>query len=428
MVHIAHLRLDVPPHGHRQEFTGAFRAPAGSNVNSQLRVDRYVMDDSILLIESDKVDKRGQPKPPLEFDISQVILTESGSGQPLRYNAVLTNPKPVGEIHSTGSIGPIHLGTVRDTSVSGQYTFDHADLSTIKGLGGMLSSSGHFIGTLGAIAVEGTTETPNFSLAIAEHAMPLHTDFHATVDGTRSNVTLDQVRARLLHTSFTASGTIERAEGEGPKGHIVELDMNVPDGHVEDLLHLFSRTEPSFMNGIIRIKGHVSQFPGPRTFVERLRLHGNFQISNGTFAHQSTQNKVDALSMRSQGKASQANPVEADVVASNLRGQYTMANKVFVFNPVEYELPGADVHLTGTYALDGGRFDFHGHARLQAHVSQTTTGIKALLLKPVDPFFARHGAGAEVPVKFTGTRFDPKFGLDFHHKDDSPTPPAAKVR
>ena len=427
VVHLTNLRLDVPPHGQRQEFTGAFHAPPGSNGKPQLRVDRYIVNDSLLLIESTQVDKYGRPKPPLQFDVAQVVLTEGGSGQPLHYDAVLTNPKPVGDIHSTGSIGPIHMGTLRDTAVSGNYTFDHADLSTIKGLGGVLSSRGQFTGTLGAIAVEGETDTPNFSLAVAQHAMPLHTHFHATVDGTRSNVTLDQVHARLLHTAFTASGTIERAEGEGPKGHIVELDMDVPDGHVEDLLKLFASSEPSFMNGIIRIKGHVSQLPGPQTFLERLRLRGNFQISNGTFAHQKTQDKVDALSMRSQGRAKQANPVEADVVASNLHGQFALADKVFAFNPVEYDLPGASVYLTGTYALDGARFDFHGRAHLQAHVSQTATGLKALLLKPLDPLFAKHGAGADVPVKFTGTKFDPKFGLDFHHKDDAPPPPAEKT-
>jgi hypothetical protein len=33
-----------------------------------------------------------------------------------------------------------------DSTVSGQYTFEHADLNTIKGIGGMLSSVGEFKG------------------------------------------------------------------------------------------------------------------------------------------------------------------------------------------------------------------------------------------------------------------------------------------
>ena len=42
---------------------------------------------------------------------------------------------------------------------------------------------------------------------------------------------------------------------------------------------------------------------------------------------------------------------------------------------------------------------------------------KSLLLKPVDPFFRKDGAGAEIPVKVSGTRSAPKFGLDLGHTD-----------
>ena len=41
---------------------------------------------------------------------------------------------------------------------------------------------------------------------------------------------------------------------------------------------------------------------------------------------------------------------------------------------------------------------------------------KSLLLKPVDPFFKKDGAGAVIPVQVSGTRSAPKFGLDLHHK------------
>jgi hypothetical protein len=69
--------------------------------------------------------------------------------------------------------------------------------------------------------------------------------------------------------------------------------------------------------------------------------------------------------------------------------------------------------------MDGKEYDFHGNARLTAKVSQLTTGWKSILLKPVDPFFSKNGAGTEVPIKITGTRNSPKFGLDFGHKDNS---------
>ena len=74
--------------------------------------------------------------------------------------------------------------------------------------------------------------------------------------------------------------------------------------------------------------------------------------------------------------------------------------------------------MTGNYGLDGKTFDFSGTARLNATVSQMTTGWKSILLKPVDPFFRKNGSGTEVPIKVTGTQSDPHFGLDFHHKDE----------
>ena len=46
-----------------------------------------------------------------------------------------------------------------------------------------------------------------------------------------------------------------------------------------------------------------------------------------------------------------------------------------------------------------------------------TTGWNSILLKPVVPFFAKNGAGTEVPFKVTGTKSEPHFGLDFGHKD-----------
>jgi hypothetical protein len=45
-----------------------------------------------------------------------------------------------------------------------------------------------------------------------------------------------------------------------------------------------------------------------------------------------------------------------------------------------------------------------------------TSRWKSWLLKPVDPFFKNEGAGAAIPVKITGTKSEPKFGLDLHHK------------
>ena len=87
-----------------------------------------------------------------------------GAKQPLAYEAVLVNPKPVGRVWSTGHFGPWQDDNPRDTPLDGSYEFTQADLSSIHGIGGILSSTGRFGGTLGKIAVAGVTDTPDFRL------------------------------------------------------------------------------------------------------------------------------------------------------------------------------------------------------------------------------------------------------------------------
>ena len=73
--------------------------------------------------------------------------------------------------------------------------------------------------------------------------------------------------------------------------------------------------------------------------------------------------------------------------------------------------------------LDGKKFDFAGKVRTDAKLSQMVASRwKSILLKPVDPFFKKNGAGAEIPVKVSGTKTAPKFGLDLHHKTEKNLP------
>ncbi|HVB58308.1 MAG TPA: hypothetical protein VNE63_18025 [Candidatus Acidoferrales bacterium] len=86
------------------------------------------------------------------------------------------------------------------------------------------------------------------------------------------------------------------------------------------------------------------------------------------------------------------------------------------FSRLSFVVPGASVVLTGNYGLDTGQLDFRGKLRLQAQLSQTMTGVKSFFLKALDPFFKGKNAGTVVPIKITGTKDQPSFGLDFHDK------------
>ena len=131
--------------------------------------------------------------------------------------------------------------------MQGDYSFSHADLSTIKGIGGILSSTGQYTGTLGNIVVHGSTDTPDFRIESGGHPVSLHTEFHAVVDGTSGNTYLRPVNATFLHSSLTANGSVVRVST--PHGHDIELNVVLEGARIEDLLKLGVRTDPPIWPG-----------------------------------------------------------------------------------------------------------------------------------------------------------------------------------
>jgi hypothetical protein len=406
-VYVKGLELNIPPKDDRREMTTmGSKAP-----KMTIFVDQFVCEDTKLLINTSK-----PGKPPLEFAIGDLKMKDIGPGQPSQFDATLVNPKPVGDIQSNGLFGPWQQDSPRDTPVQGDYSFTNADLSTIKGIGGILSSTGQYSGTLGNIVVHGKTETPDFRIATGGHAVPLRTEFHAVVDGTSGDTYLRPVHATFLHSSLTANGSVVRVST--PKGHDIELDVVLDHAQIEDLLQLGVRTDPPIMNGPVEMNTRLSLAPGDANVADRLKLGGSFHVLRAHFANEKVQGKLNSLSLRSQGKPKEAQDHAEEDVPVDLRGVFTLKDGVLSFSLLHFLIPGTHVDMTGDYSLDGQTFDFRGTARLDAKVSQMTTGWKSILLKPVDPFFSKHGAGTEVPIRITGTESEPHFGLDFSHKDD----------
>jgi hypothetical protein len=139
------------------------------------------------------------------------------------------------------------------------------------------------------------------------------------------------------------------------------------------------------------------------------------------FTNEKVQSRLDSLSLRSEGKAKQAEEHVEENVPVDLRGVFTLDDGTFSFSLLHFVIPGTRIAMTGVYTLDGRTFDFRGKALLNAKLSQMTTGWKSILLRPADRFFSKDGAGTEVPIKITGTESEPHFGLDFHHKDEHPS-------
>ena len=406
-VYVDGLELNIPPKGGRQEISH-WRAKGS---RASIFFDQIDCEDARLVI-----DTVNPNKPPLQFAIKHLTLKDVGPGRPFQFDATLVNPKPVGDIYSVGLFGPWQEADPRQTPVQGHYSFTHADLGTIKGIAGMLSSTGEYSGSLGNIVIDGSTDTPDFRIATSGHPVRLHTDFHAIVDGTSGDTYLRPVNADFLHSALTANGSIVRVKD--PHGHDIELDVVLDHARIQDLLQLGVHTEPPIMNGPVEMNTRLSLSPGEAAVADRLRLNGTFHVLDAHFSNHKVQDKLDNFSLISQGKPKQAHQHLEETVPTDLKGTFTLGNGLLSFSVLHFLIPGTNIQMAGVYSLDGKTFDFHGKAKLEATLSQMTTGWKSILLKPVDPFFRKEGAGTEVPIRVSGTESEPHVGLDFGHKHD----------
>ncbi len=325
----------------------------------------------------------------------------------MSFRATLVNAKPPGDIESAGSFGPWQKDDPGGTPVSGTYTFQNADLSVFHGIAGKLSSEGNYQGILERIQVAGHTDTPDFMVKISGNPVHLTTQFQAVVDGTDGDTWLQPVNAQFGHSSLTARGSVEGVKGV--KGKTVSLDVTATEGHLEDMLLLGVKGRQPAMTGKISFHTKLVIPPGDIDMAQKLKLDGGFAIGAAHFSELNVQDKVNQLSHRGSGEPKAP---ETDRVASDFSGQFALDNGLMTFRNLSFRVPGVSVALDGSYGLINEQLDFHGKARLEAKLSQTTTGFKSFLLKAVDPFFEKKNAGAVIPIKIGGTRENPSFGLD----------------
>ncbi|HEX3371077.1 MAG TPA: AsmA-like C-terminal region-containing protein [Candidatus Acidoferrales bacterium] len=408
-VHVEGLQINVPPRdrgaGVRVDAKGAMRKFRA------LRFDEILADGAMLTIFSSKPGKK-----PLEFDLKKLRLSSSGTDGALAFRTTLTNPTPPGEIVSTGIFGPWDSDVPSQTPVSGDYTFDNADLGVFSGIAGILSSKGNFNGVLDQILVDGTTETPDFRVTLAGHSVDLSTKFHAEVNGMNGDTYLQPVEAHFGQTDLLAQGTVEGTTGT--KGKTITLDITATHARMEDLLLLALKEAPT-MTAPIRLKTKFVLVPGPTQIPERLVLNGSFDLNSLHFTNSAVQQKVDNFSKRSLGKPGEVVKVDeatkADDVPSNLKGNFRVANGIVSLSSLDFSAPGANVKLGGTYSLQPESLDFHGKLTMEAKLSQTITGYKSFLLKFADPFFSKGTKGSVIPFKITGPIQHPHYGLDLGH-------------
>ncbi|HEY1524950.1 MAG TPA: AsmA-like C-terminal region-containing protein [Candidatus Angelobacter sp.] len=386
------LRIHIPPGG------ADLHSAPGSD-SDQVLIEALLAENAILQVGS------GPGGRPLVFQIHRVLFRNVGNKDKTPFQVSLRLPLPPGEVQSSGWLGPWKdaNGTVRSTAISGTYVLQRANLGVFKSIAGELSSRGEFSGTLERLNVAGNTDTPQFEVTDIGHRLHLSTQFRGFVDLKNGDVVLPALQARLGNTDLTAHASVA--------GHPKTVALNVTQGtgQIQDFFLLLSEAPASPVTGPVNLHTQILLPSEHRPFKQRVQLSGNFMIDPAKFTSSESQTGIDQLSERANGKKDKGKDRDADDdaagfdrVLTKLGGQVELKNGVATFSRTSFSVPGAEAEMNGTYSLLSKRVNLGGKMRMNATVSQATTGAKSFFLKMVDPFYKKKHAGAEVPIAMTG--------------------------
>jgi hypothetical protein len=371
----------------------------------EILIDELIAREARLEIASKKPGRL-----PRIYEIHDLVMNEFAEDRPAKFQAGVTNPLPRGRVETSGTFGPWMGDEPRLTQVNGQYTFKDANLNDIKGIGGILSSVGAYRGTLDRLEVEGQTETPNFSIDVGGQPVPLSTRFKAIVDGTNGDTWLERVEAKLGQSPILASGSVVRTEDV--KGRRVTLDVQMRQARLEDLMRLAVKSNKPPLTGRVDAVTAFLLPEGEGDVIDRLRLDGRFSLAEARFSNVDVQKRLTALSLKARGKEDGDPEAETGSIVSRMQGKFSLKNAVLDFSELTFAVPGAIVQISGTYTLHDEQLDFHGDLLVDATLADMTSGFKSLLARLAQPFFRRKGGGTQLPIKITGPRSKPEFGLE----------------
>jgi AsmA-like C-terminal region len=359
-------------------------------------IDQVMADNAVLDIS------QGRNLQPLRFVFRELHLRNIGDSGATKFSAIFENPLPAGVIQTSGEFGPWNQGDVPSTPLSGKYSLADANLGVLPGIGGTITSSGDFTGTLEQIEVHGSTTSPNFEVVSTQHRLPLESRFRATVNATTGEIVLREVQAKFGHDEIQAHGSIARGS-DGRR--TADLELACDQGRIEDTLYPIVSSSKSPISGDIQFRMHVVVPSVGDEFLERLQLSGDFRMWNAEFTNPQTELRLSKVAERPHQKA----PLKAE---ARIQGKVDLNNGMAQLSNVSMRDDGASAMLFGSFNVLNERVNMHGKLKTEASLTKTTSGIKAAFAKAIEPFFKKRRHQAVVPVKISGTYHHPNFGLD----------------
>jgi AsmA-like protein len=405
LVRVEGMRVTIPPKG--PDGTSNRVVPVTQTKSKRsMEIGTVIADGTVLdFLPSSAGDQ------PVHLVLNKLALDGLGKNQPISYRATIFNSTPPGEIQSTGRFGPWNPANPRRSAASGSYTFRNANLAFFKAISGTLYSTGKFSGILEHIEVAGVTDTPNFQVSNTSHTRRLNTEFHASVDATDGDTFLENVLGNFDQTTIAATGSIT-----GEKDKVTVVEMFGTDGRIEDLLDLFIQSKRPPMTGNVRFRAHVEVPPGSEPFMKKLKLVGDFGISGGKFLNPRTQKGIGKLSESAQKAKKLDSPEDPATVLSNLKGHVVAQGGIATLSNLSFSVPGAHARMHGTFGLIDHNVDLHGTLITTGKVGETTSGVKAVLVKAVTPLFKKRASAKIVPFKITGKYQHTTVSLDLGSK------------
>ncbi len=398
------LRVRIPALGEPKDWN---KGTDENDLSWRVSVGRVKTEGAVLEIE------KGKGEVPLKFEIHKLQLDSIAAHQPMDYDVSMGVPEPPGELESKGKFGPWEDVEIGKIPLSGSVKLSEAKLNRYSGLGGTIQSEERFGGTLEQVEVTGEASAPDFELVAAGHKVKLRTQFDVTVNALKGEAQLKGVVGRMGQTTVHVRGGVVKNKKSDHRE--ASLDFSITNGRAEDLLWVFSEAGKPAMIGTAVCSGHVRMPKFGDGFLDALEANGKFEVTNGHF-QKTVQVKTNVLSARAQGKKVKAPENAPEVAVENLSSEVKVGNGVAHLTSTYFQVPGARARAEGTYNIENAQVDLHGNLWTDASLSDNTTGIKTMLLEPLDPLFRRKHAGSMMGVSMEGDIHQPRIGTELTRK------------
>ena len=350
------------------------------------------------------------------FPIHELDFADVEKNKASTYALDMQNAIPSGQIFAKGAFGPLQEMDLAATPLSGIFTYTSVNLGDIGDIGGTLSSSGKFWGTLGTIEAEAFTKTPDFAVDDGK-ATPVTGAVRCTVNGLNGDVVLHSIDATTGKTTIHASGTFQGA----PK--TTNLNIAVKSGRAQDVMRPFIHDQVP-VRGALSLHAHAVLAPSNDEFLHRLQVVGAFDVPAERVSDPETQKSLTAFSQRAQDKqlpdfskaSDQDSPEDSTDVLSSVKGPVEIRDGVASSKRLTFQVPGARADLNGTFAFHGKVVHLVGNLSMETDISHAATGFKSFLLKPLAPFFKKKNVGAVIPIAVVGSPGHYQVTQDLSHE------------